>query len=211
MSQLCQRYQRISGDFFDGSLEAQQILEAAAGKYYLEVGKRFQYNGIGYAVAGKVMERISGRAIPYLFQECLFEPLGARHTKISGTSGDSYSICLDMAKVGQLLLNRGTYGNYRFFSEKTFEKMLPVKLDRLVPTLDAEWGIGVQGVQWSADTHGLSGRTISHGAASGAILIIEPEHELVIVSCRNSRGAHRREYAQRLIEACILPFAQQKK
>lgn len=169
---------------------------------YLKVGKKHWYNGVGYAVAGKVMERVSGKAIPYLFQEHLFDPLGAEHTKIEGTSGDSSSICLDIARVGQMLLNRGSYGQYCFFSEETFEKMMPVKLDKLVPGLDLEWGIGAT---WCGGS-GLSKKTFGHGAASGAILRIDPEHELVIVSTRNTPGSGYEEYSLRLLEACTAPF-----
>lgn len=175
-------------------------LENTAAHYlpYLKVGEKHQYNGLGYAVAGKVMERVSGQAIPYLFQEHLFGPLGAEHTTIEGTAGDSSSICLDIARVGQMLLNCGAYGQYRFFSEESFEKMLPVKLDKL----DIEWGIGAT---WSGGP-GLSKKTIGHGAASGAILRIDPEHELVIVSTRNTQGSGYEQYSLRLLEACTAPF-----
>lgn len=182
-------------------------LENCIGYYlpYLKVGKKHAYNGVGYAVAGKVMERISGKCIPYLFQENLFEPLGAQNTKVAGTSGDAESICLDMAKVGQMLLNRGSYDQYSFFSEENYKKMLPIKLDKLVPGLEQEWGIGVV---WSGG-NGLSKKTIGHGALSGAILLIDPTHELVIVSCRNRMGAKYTEYSSRLIKACVAPFQNQ--
>ena len=86
-------------------------LENQFGQYlpYLEVGSKFTYTGFGYAVVAKVMERITGRAIPYLFQEHLFAPLGAHHTKVASTGGDATSICLDMTRLSQMLGSSGFY------------------------------------------------------------------------------------------------------
>ncbi len=184
-------------------------LENVVGQYlpYLKVGKKKQYNGIGYAVAGKVMERVSGRAIPYLFQERLLGPLGARHTKVEGTAGDAQSICMDMAKVGQMLLNKGTYGEYRFFSEKTFEKMLPAPLDRLVPGLEGSWGIGLKPYH----EFGLNEGAFGHGAASGAIYRIDPGHDLIIVACRNRPGKQWWKNYSQIVQACTSPLAKKTK
>ena len=43
-----------------------------------------------------------------------------------------------------MLANHGAYGNLRFFSEDTFEQMLPRKLDNLLgPDTNVTWGIGL--------------------------------------------------------------------
>jgi CubicO group peptidase (beta-lactamase class C family) len=183
--------------------------ENAVGQYlpYLEVGKKHQYNGDGYALAGKVMERVSGKAIPYLFQEQLFEPLAADHTTVQSTSYDARSVCMDIARIGQMLLNRGSYGNVRFFGEDTFQKMMPIKLDRLVPGLDMEWGIGIV---WDNYLSQIC-KTFGHGAASGAILQIDPQNELVIVCCRDQTGLDYSSYAEKFMRACTAPFYKYKK
>jgi len=171
---------------------------------YIKVGKAFEYNRLGYALAGKVMERLSGRAMPHLFEELLIKPLDLRHTKIENTYGGCHSTAEDMARIAQMLLQRGSYGGVRFFSEDSFEKMLPVKLDNLVPGLDKEWGIGTC---WLAG-NGLSAKTFGHEAASGAILRIDPLNDLIIVSTRNRTGDNYdvyEKYAARLIEACVAP------
>ena len=172
---------------------------------YLKVGDAFEYNRLGYALAGKVMERISGRAMPFLFREHLIEPLDLRHTRIENTYGGAYSTAADMGRIGQMLLNRGGYGDRQFFSAKSFEEMLPVKLDKLVSGGDREWGIGTCRLPGS----GLSPKTFGHEAASGAILRIDPEHQLVIVSTRNRTGDSYEtyeQYAARLLEACVAPL-----
>jgi CubicO group peptidase (beta-lactamase class C family) len=106
-----------------------------------------------------------------------------------------------MARIGQLLLNGGTYGSTRFFSTVTFEKMLPVELAGLGPGLEGETGIGVA---WLGG-NGLSDRTIGHEAASGAIFRVDLGHGLVVVSCRNERGTRYEEFASRLLRACAAP------
>ena len=37
----------------------------------------------------------------------------------------AFSTPMDMARFGQMLLNRGGYGGYHFFSPETFEAMMP--------------------------------------------------------------------------------------
>lgn len=179
-------------------------LENVAGEYlpYLEVGKKREYNGIGYSIAGKIMERVSGKALPFLFQDQLFGPLGDKHTTVQGGSGDMRSICMDMAKVAQMLLNRGCYGDVRFFSEESFQKMMPVSLDKLVPGSTETWGIGLT---WST-YEGLTNRTFGHGAASGAIFQIDPKNELVIICCRDQAGLNYFENVQKFMRACTAPF-----
>ncbi len=177
---------------------------------YIKIGKAFEYNRLGYALAGKVMERLSGRAMPQLFEELLIEPLDLRHTRIENTYGGCHSTAEDMARIAQMLSQRGSYGGVRFFSEDTFEKMLPKKLDNLVPGLDKEWGIGT--CRLSSD--GLSAKTFGHEAASGAILRIDPLNELIIVSARNRTGDNYEVYEKhsaRLIEACVAPVIAKNK
>ena len=53
-----------------------------------------------------------------------------------------------------MLANRGAYGDRRFFSEETFERLLPTRLAAKYPQLDdpvLEWGIGLS---WMFDPAG---------------------------------------------------------
>jgi len=158
----------------------------------IKVAEVHHYNGLGYALAGKIMERVSGRALPMLFQECLLRPLGAEHTIIEGTSWDCTSTCLDMARIGQMLLNRGSYGEYEFFSKKSFAKMLPIKLSGIAPGVTAEWGIGLHGP--------AGGPTIGHGGSSGALLHIDLKHDLLYVIAQNTPGKGKKDA---FVRACI--------
>nr|MBP9120886.1 beta-lactamase family protein [Ignavibacterium sp.] len=160
----------------------------------VEVGKSFAYHRVGYALAGKIIERLTGKAVPYLFQENIFLPLDMCSAYSDNTYGGLYCSSIDLAKFGQMLLNKGTYNGYKLFSQQTFEKMLPVKLN----IGDREWGIGTSRMSGN----GLSESAYGHGAASGTTFIIDPENDLIIISARNKPGKSHDEYENALIELC---------
>ncbi|MGQ9698063.1 MAG: serine hydrolase [Armatimonadota bacterium] len=158
---------------------------------YLKVGQQHSYNGAGYALAGKIIEAVTGEAIPLFYKRHLLDPLGCAHTDVADTSGGAYSVPMDIAKVGQMLLNRGAYGNMRFFSEATFRKMLPERLTKVLgPDAQIEWGIGCT---WFTG-EGLGEGTFGHGAASSATLRIDPTNNLVVVMTRNIAGTNFDKY-----------------
>jgi CubicO group peptidase (beta-lactamase class C family) len=199
-------YTHTSGFWGHGTWGADwnNSFENMAGEYlpYLEVGRKKEYNGIGYTLAGKIMERISGKTLPFLYQDQLFGPLGDEHTTVQGGSGDTRSVCMDMGKVAQMLLNQGCYGNLHFFSEASFQKMMPIRLDKLVPGSTEEWGVGVT---WST-FEGVTNRTFGHGAASGAVFQIDPKNELIIICCREQVGLNHFDNVQKFMRACTAPF-----
>ncbi len=165
---------------------------------YLRVGEQFSYNGAGFALGGKIIELTSGEALPLFYKHHLLEPLGCENTEVFGTSWDARSAALDIAKVGQLLLNRGAYGDKRFFSEATFQQMLPEKLTKVLgPNTTDERGIGIH--SWEGDGAGKG--TFGHGAASSATLRIDPENDLVIVMTRNSAGKNFDKYHPLFLKA----------
>jgi len=177
-------------------------LEEVVADYYphLQVGARHEYNGVGYAIGGKIIETISGEAVPVFYKNHLLDPLGCTNTDVLGTYGDAYSVPLDIARIGQMLLNRGSYDNMRFFSEETFEKMLPQPLTKLLgPDTPLKWGIGTV---WMPG-NGWSERTFGHGAASSAIFAIDPVNDLVIVQTRNTAGSEYVKYAPRFIKTIV--------
>lgn len=160
----------------------------------VDVGGSFAYNRVGYAITAKIMERITGRAVPYLFRDYVFAPLNMKSAFSDNTYGGLYCSALDLAHLGQMLLNRGTYNGYSLFSSQSFEKMLPRKL----PIGDRRWGIGTSPVEGN----GLSASAFGHGAASGAVFCIDPGNDLIIISARNKVGKYHDEFENQLIESC---------
>lgn len=169
---------------------------------HLRIGERFEYNGTSLALAGKAIEQVSGEALPLFYQRRLFAPLGMEHTEAMTGSWDARSTALDMARLGQMLLNRGAYGQLRFFGEASFETMLPVPLAPLVrtPTDDVRgfgchfWGGGPMGP-----------RTFGHGAASSATFRVDPDNDLVVTMTRNAAGrdfeTHHAKFLQAVMDA----------
>jgi CubicO group peptidase (beta-lactamase class C family) len=149
-----------------------------------QVREKHQYNRMGYAVAGKVLERITGKSVPYLFYTHLLKPLGMTATFVDNTYGSCQSSAYDIALVGQMLLNKGKAGGRTYFSDQSFEKMLPHPVYGPNGRLEPDWGIGTA---WLGG-NGLSDKTFGHEAASGAILRIDPSLQLVIVSARDRIG-----------------------
>ncbi|MHB1002150.1 MAG: serine hydrolase [Armatimonadota bacterium] len=174
--------------------------EIIAGYYpHLKIAEAQVYNGVGYAVGGKIIETISGESIPAFYKKHLLDPLGCANTDVTDTCGGSSSVPMDMGKIAQLMLNKGTYGNLRFYSEDTFNKMLPDKLSKILQKpdgitmfADGMWGVGLM----SYENEGLGKGTFGHGAASGATLRIDPVNDLVVVMTRDNVGKDSGVYSK---------------
>ena len=165
----------------------------------LPVGKVHKYNGMGYDLAGKVMEMAGGKSIFRLMREYLFAPLALKNTTLEEDLGFScFSTAGDFARFGQLLLNKGSYGDLMFFSPQTFDKILPKPLNNYYPTINKEWGIGIT---WMRQRHPdagkngvpknatiLSKNVIGHGSATSAVLRVDLDNELVITQSRRRGG-----------------------
>jgi CubicO group peptidase (beta-lactamase class C family) len=166
----------------------------------LTPGREFSYTRAGYALAAKILERISGETVPQLFERMLLSPLGMTRSTVDNSYGGLYAPALDLARFGQMLLGRGCYGSYQFLSEHAFQTMLPAPL-RIVDALPQKaWGIGI--APFARD--GLSDATFGHSAASGAIFLVDPVRELVIVVGRDATGPDENQYrrfASRFIRA----------
>ncbi len=178
---------------------------------YLEPGNVHKYNGMGYDLAGKVMEVVSGKSILRLMHENFFDPLGVSKTTIDDLACATTSSAEDIARMGQLLLDKGSYGDRVFFSPETFEKLLPKQLNEYYPELDVEWRIGLT---WrrtrypDAGENGvpedktlLSKNTIGHGAASSVIFSVELDNEIVVSQVRNTAGGKFKEYFIKFLKA----------
>ncbi len=151
----------------------------------LKVGKAWAYNGQGYALGGKIIENVSGEAIPLFFAKHLLAPLEMTGTDVVGTHADAYSVPLDIAKFGQMLLNKGAYGQYRFLKEETFAQMLPHKLTEVLgPDTMKTFGVGLDGKP----------EAFGHGAASAATFSVNVTDDLVVVMTRNKMGKNQEKY-----------------
>ncbi len=161
----------------------------------VNIGESFAYHRVGYALAGKIIERITEIAVPYQFQKYIFSPLGMNSAYSDNTYGGLYCTAIDLARFGQMLLNKGKYNGYQLYSEQSFEKMLPKKLS----VSDHSWGIGTT----QMEGNGLSETAFGHGSASGTVFRIDPKNDLIIISARNKPGKSHDDFENALIEICI--------
>jgi CubicO group peptidase (beta-lactamase class C family) len=151
----------------------------------LEGGAPHRYQGTGLALASKIMEMKTGEALPYLYQNHLFKPLGCTQSRAEYSAYGTSSVALDLARIGQMLLNGGAYGDQRFFRPETLAQMMPVAgKDRIGDDKTIRWGVGIK----QFDSDGLSDKAFGHGGGSGSFLVIDPQHELVIAHTRLSEG-----------------------
>ena len=150
------------------------------------VGTKHKYNGMGYDLAGKVMEVVTGKSVFRLFREYLYDPLEMKNTVHDWDLGFScQSTAFDLAKVGQMLLNGGSYGNLQFFSRETHEKILPKELKDFYPGVNKRWGSGINYQDFNKQ---ISDNVIGHGSATSNTFWVAPDHDLVITQTRR-RGS----------------------
>jgi len=166
----------------------------------LQVGQRYAYNGTGMELGCKILELISGESLPNFYKNHLLDPLGCKNTDVGSASHDAKSVPLDMARICQMLLNKGAYGNMRFMSEETFEQMLPRRLVELTAaSAEVTYGVGTS----PFGDEGLGEGTFAHGAASAATTRIDAVNDLVICMTRNAGDAKFFEYHPMFIKAIV--------
>jgi CubicO group peptidase (beta-lactamase class C family) len=172
----------------------------ANGLKYMKPNQKTQYNGMGYDLAGKAMELAGGKSIFRLFEENFLGPLGCKNTMMDDLACATYSSAEDIARIAQLILNKGSYGDLEFYSPETYEKILPTDLNRYFPGVRTDWGVGLV---WRNEEK----TAIGHGAASSAILHVIPSQNLIISQTRNTAGEKYDEYRKELfqvIQDCIV-------
>ncbi|MDF1867701.1 MAG: serine hydrolase [Saprospiraceae bacterium] len=157
------------------------------------VGTKHNYNGMGYDLAGKVMETVTGKSIFRLFQEYLYEPLEMKNTVHDWDLGYSvHGTAYDLAKMAQMLLNKGTYGNHQFFSEAVYDQLIPKELKEFYPNIRQKWGIGITMMSWWDSEENrflLNDNVIGHGSATASVFWVIPELDMIITQSR--RRGHR--------------------
>lgn len=174
------------GDF-DQDLDQRLAMVADS----LKVGQRHEYNGMSLALGSRVLEAVSGKSLPQFYNEQLFTPLGMKNTESYSASYLTFTTAHDLAILGQMLLNKGAYGDKRYLRPETVEAMKPRKISDLVPGSEIEWGIGLV---WMNSEKTILG----HGSASSSTFWFEPSRDMVITITRNDTGALFSDYQKRM-------------
>lgn len=178
----------------------------------LEPGRALKYNGMGYDLAGKALEMISGKSIFRLMHENLFEPLGAANVNMYDLAAYLKITAYDLARLAQLTLNEGSYADLEYYSPETAKLLRPIRLGDVYPELENPetlWGIGqtyMTGPTMAVTQQDgsvkqesiLSPQTLGHGSAVSAIFRVDREHDLVITMVRNATGPRYEQHATEL-------------
>lgn len=170
----------LSGTWGDEMHDTEQVV----GGYYgsLDVGT-YSYNSVGFALGAKIIEAFSGEAFPLFARRHLLDPLGMTHTRVTLSADAALTTSSEYARLGQMLLNRGAYGNQRFLSVESCAKMLPID------GWGARGGIGLTWLQQS----GLPRKTaFGHNAGNSSFFCVEPALDLVVVI---SSAGSRKDFA----------------
>jgi CubicO group peptidase (beta-lactamase class C family) len=164
----------------------------------LQVGKKYAYQGASQALGGKILEAVTGEALPTFYLQHLLKPLGMDHTDVTDSASEAYSTSADLAKFGQMLLNGGAYGSMRFMKPQTVDAMMSQPLTKLLgPQTTIKYGIGI-----SAYADSVFGpRTFGHGSASSTIFRVCPDKDMVVMVARNAEGLRYYEYEAKFFHA----------
>jgi CubicO group peptidase (beta-lactamase class C family) len=147
-------------------------------------GKFFRYNSGATELLGGVLHRTTNRRLDDFAREVLFEPLGIADTAWNGFSNGipaaSAGLRLrprDMAKLGQLVLNRGQWNGRQIIPETWIR-------DSSLPQIGRPDGIYFYGYQWWLGRSLVDKREVPWVAAmgrGGQHIFVVPRLDLVVV------------------------------
>ncbi len=155
-------------------------------------GENYRYGIVGIILAVRSLELMSGRNYWDAMEHEVFEPLGIRNILPGGTGFSAENL----ARIGVLMTNRGSYGEWELFTEETYQRIIPTQLEAYFPKVKRSYGIGLQS-QGSRFGPGSFG----HGGGCGTQLLVNPEQELVFAMVRNERGAGYNQHLKATLDA----------
>jgi CubicO group peptidase (beta-lactamase class C family) len=129
---------------------------------------------------------------------------------MGNASSDGHFTAMELAILGQLVANRGSYGDLEFISPRTFNRLLPEPL--LVPDRGSVEDEGI-GLHWirrlkpgappnskRVEDQLFSPRTVGHGSLSGCVFMIDLERGLIIAQVRRQAGPRHGEWSARFFQ-----------
>lgn len=182
-----------------------------------EPGAVYQYSGMGFDLAAKAMEMVTGKCAARLYHDHLFQPLGVEDARIDDASAGAHLTAEELAKLAQWILNRGSYGELEFISTNTFARLLPVPVVATKKGYGEDEGIGMhwnRAVKAGAPAHSknpedwiFSPRAVGHGSFSGCLFVCDLERDLLVVQSRRASGPRHGEWANKLFQTaaeCVI-------
>ena len=151
-------------------------------------GTHFQYNSMGAYTLSAIVTKVTGQTTLEFLKPRLFEPLGIENPQWAvspeGNSlgGGGLKICTeDIAKFGQLYLQRGKWNGKQLVPEKWVEQ---ASLSKQVPAMNQESHAKI-GIDWQQG-YGFQFWRCTHNSfrgdgAGGQLCVMIPDKDAVVV------------------------------
>ncbi|WP_242156959.1 serine hydrolase domain-containing protein [Aestuariivivens sediminis] len=148
-------------------------------------GEKWEYNSGVSVLIGKVIREITGKRIDEFAEETLFKPLGINeyYWKITpkgevDTEGGLYLKAEDLAKLGTLFLNGGTWKNRQIVPRSWVEASISPKVTNVWPKENVDVGYGYQ---WWTEDYNNGQNVFSANGYGGQYLMVVPDKKLFVV------------------------------
>lgn len=170
-------------------------------------GTVFRYNNQGPALVAAAVERTTGERMDRYLRRTVFAPLCMGETSwltdraghAGGYTGLSIS-ALDLARLGQLILNRGQWGGTRILSEEWVRDSALTASQSVTRNMGLLWFLHWE-KEWDMPA------VVSHSGDGGQYLMIMPNHGIVAVRLRDRGEGNEREqfgkFAQMVVDAFV--------
>jgi CubicO group peptidase (beta-lactamase class C family) len=169
-------------------------------KFYLDrpmlapPGTAFRYDSGGVILLSAMLKNRTGMHAEDYAARWLFKPLGIQKWFwIKNSEGHAHTggglnlAARDSAKLGQLYLNRGRWGDIQVVPESWVSESFKMRVDLTAPGQPPS-GYGYLWWVWAPDPRGKSGEYIyaarGHG---GQYIIVVPEHDMVVAMCGDGK------------------------
>jgi CubicO group peptidase (beta-lactamase class C family) len=152
-----------------------------------EPGKVWNYNSGGVELIGDILTKVSGQPLDKFAKEALFDPLGITRWEWwhNGNLSAAWGLRLrprDMAKIGQLVLDRGKWGGRQIVSAAWIDQMTAPQIPDW--TMAASGGHYSYGYLWWLGRSAIDGREIDWADAvgyGGQRVFVVPSEDMVVV------------------------------
>jgi len=175
-----------------------------------EPGKKFNYTNGVPTVTGEIIKNAVGMEVAAFAEKYLFQPL--RISRYVWTSYPDGSVetdgglalrSRDLAKIGQLFLNKGIWDGQRVVSEEWIRESTKERLE--FGKLFSRWGYGYHWMQKAARVGNREVRSYFVPGDGNQILAVFPELGMVVVFTAGNYGRDPKPDYYSLFEKFILP------